>query len=99
PMIKNRCWLIGLSLLFSARVHAQDLIYIDPNPKTGTSAAVVVADSLPLIHTEQVYSGEYRAKLEEILDSALDKLDHVLKVAGSSLDQVVKLNFVHVGNK
>lgn len=58
---------------------------IDPGPKSGTSAAVIVADSVPLVHTQQV--------LMQTPDAS-KSLQAILKNAGTSLDRAVKLNFV-----
>jgi enamine deaminase RidA (YjgF/YER057c/UK114 family) len=77
---------------------------IDSDPQTGTSRAVVVGN-VPLVHTEQFGTKELPAgiakpklddpqKIAEHLASSIAELTAVLQVAGSSLAQVVKFNFV-----
>lgn len=69
-------------------------------PTGGSSAAVVVASSLPLAHTAQVLpldrDGKVIAPGQIAVQTAatLDSLDAVLRAAQSSLDQAVKVNVV-----
>lgn len=84
--------LILASSLIASSADAQ-LRYIDPNPKTGSSAAVVVPDSTPLAHTAQFLTSEStaRAQLDDLLrqiDSAMP-MEHLRDKPG-----LVKLNFV-----
>src|SRR5438067_12994687 len=69
----------------------KDIEQIDPQPKLGTSAAVIVADSVPLVHTQQLLVEGLHAKY---IQSASRHLHAILQAAGSSLDRIVKLNFV-----
>lgn len=77
---------------------------IDSDPQTGMSRAVVVGN-VPLVHTELFGTKELPAtiakpklddsqKIAEHLASSIAELTAVLQVAGSSLAQVVKFNFV-----
>jgi len=68
-----------------------DVEHIDPHPKAGTSAAVVVADSVPLVHTQQFLIGKLDA---EQMKSVGVRLQTILTKAGSSIDRIVKVNFV-----
>lgn len=69
---------------------------IDPNPRTGSSAAVVVGN-VALVHTTQllpvnddgtIAGTEAATQFEHVLD----RLDETLLATGSGLAQVVKLN-------
>jgi len=71
--------------------------HIDPNPDTGTAAAVVV-ENVPLVHTAQflpldaqgkiVGKGDAAAQIERVLAN----LSAALAESRSSLDRVVKVN-------
>src|SRR5687767_2968662 len=90
-----------LHLIFAGMLSAlqgtdpSDAEHINPDPKHGTSAAVVVADSVPLVHTRQVLAPEPG---EKALQGVVQQLKAVLKDAGSSLDRVVKLNFIQTSD-
>jgi enamine deaminase RidA (YjgF/YER057c/UK114 family) len=71
-----------------------DVEHIDPQPKGGVSAAVIVPDSVPLVHTQQVFVPALEAGSKERVQVAVKRLETTLKKAGSSLDRIVKLNFV-----
>src|SRR5262245_49128831 len=68
-----------------------------PNNELGTSLAVSV-DAMPLAHTAQVLPLDSAGKIVggdkagAQTAAALENLDQVLRAAGSSLQQVVKLN-------
>jgi enamine deaminase RidA (YjgF/YER057c/UK114 family) len=74
-----------------------DLRYVDPNPATGTSGAVVVGEA-PLAHTAQLLpldaKGNVVGKGEAAVqaEAVLDNLTAALGEARSGLDWVVKLN-------
>lgn len=70
---------------------ASEAKLIDPNPKTGTAAAVVV-DNMPLVHTEQIAIAG-AASFELQVSGLIDALDNQLRGTGTALDSVVKLNF------
>jgi len=76
---------------FSQAVGRSDMDHIDPQPKAGTSAAVIVTDSVPLVHTRQILVKDLDLMQMEI---ASQRLQAILQDAGSSLDRIVKLNFV-----
>lgn len=90
---------VGLSVAFAVPAEADDseLRYIEPNAKTGSSAAVVVGD-VPLVQTDQIFSSANVAgdvdpvSVEQQIQSLFGKLDSVLKRGGSGLDRSVKLN-------
>ena len=71
---------------------------IEPDAKTGSSAAVVVGD-VPLVQTDQVFSAAIvegdvdPASVEQQIEGLFRKLETVLKTAGSGLDRSVKLDF------
>lgn len=76
---------------------------IESDPVTGTSAAVIVGD-VPLVHTWQVGVDAKKnsdtippaddvAQITIDLKAAIEELTPLLRSAGSSLQQVVKLNF------
>ena len=80
--------LLLFAVFASVATHARaDVEHIEPDAKANRSAAVVVADSVPLVHTRQVLA-QADAK------TAVGQLDAILKQAGSSLHRIVKLNFV-----
>src|SRR5687768_13248844 len=65
-----------------------------PNPKTGSSRAVVVGD-VPLIHTAQTLgsltqNGSLPAKMLAGVGGCIRALESQLAVVGSTLDDVVK---------
>ena len=76
---------------FSQTGNRSDTEHIDSQPNAGTSAAVIVADSVPLIHTQQILAEDSEAKP---VQSVRKRLQAILNDAGSSLDRMVKLNFV-----
>lgn len=90
-----------LPLLVSPDLHAE-LQYVEPDSKTGTSAAVIVGDQ-PLVHTTQVLppvsgSPDFEADPNTQVRQVLNRLDRLLRTAGSGLDRTVKLN-VYVAEK
>ena len=93
-------WTLGVLLPFgSAPAVAQtQLQYVDSDPTTGNSAAVVVADS-PLIHTAQLLPTGESGKIvstgdvEGQIDRLFERLESVLRRAGGRMDLLVKLNF------
>lgn len=79
----------GILLSFQGTPY-NDVEHIDSASKNGTSSALIVADSVPLVHTQQILvQGS-----TESLPAAVLRLDGLLKKADSSLDRIVKLNFV-----
>ncbi|MDA1248854.1 MAG: DUF1080 domain-containing protein [Planctomycetota bacterium] len=86
----------SLLLLLVAPALQADLHYVEPDSKTGTSAAVIVGDQ-PLVHTTQVLppafgSPEFEADSNKQVRQVLDRLDRLLRTAASGLDCTVKLN-------
>src|SRR5262245_44110905 len=65
-----------------------DVEHIDARPKAGTAAAVVVPDAVPLVHTQQILATDGKPA------ATAKRLAAVLAQAGSSIDRIVKLNFV-----
>ena len=88
-----RQWLFGGVLLVS--LHSK---FVEPDPATGTSVAVVVDEDASLVHTAQVLPLNRRGKLvpaTNVVRQAnvvLENLEAILKSAGSGLAQTVKLN-------
>jgi len=78
----------GFLLSFQAGARA-DVEHIDPVPKGGVSAAVIVPDSAPLVHTRQIM-----ARSNDDFPATIKQLETILKNAGSSLERIVKLNFI-----
>ncbi len=81
--------ILGLALLIFPVLGYQgperiEVEHIDP--KAGVSSAVIVPNSAPLVHTQQF--------MADTLEPAVKRLETVLRDAGSSLDRIVKLNFV-----
>lgn len=74
----------------------KDLQIIDPRP--GSAAAVVVVDSVPLVHTTQL-TDSGKGSVEDRLRRSFKELDDLLKQADSSPDRLVKLNFVVASDK
>jgi len=85
-------------LLWSTAVSAADLPrLIEPDPSSGSSAAVVVGD-WPLVHTAQILPASLAANAPapaaaQQVEQVLDQLDEVLSAADSSLAKAIKLNF------
>jgi enamine deaminase RidA (YjgF/YER057c/UK114 family) len=77
---------------------AADPQVIEPNPKTGQSLAVRVPAG-PLVHTGQIAPlgpSVVPTPPEDQVREAFARLDSILRTAGSSLKQAVKLNvYVH----
>jgi enamine deaminase RidA (YjgF/YER057c/UK114 family) len=71
-----------------------DVEHIDPQPNGSVSAAVIVPGSVPLVHTQQVFVQGLEAGSKEHVKAAVKRLETTLKKAGSSLDCIVKINFV-----
>lgn len=63
---------------------------IEPQPKSGSSLAVVVKD-FPLVHTTQIFP-EVTASPDGQIVQVLKRLEELLKPAGADLASVVKLN-------
>lgn len=96
----QRRFVVRLTLLMSFALAAAsalqaELKYVEADSKTGSSAAVIVGDQ-PLIHTTQllpkVTGAESEADANQQIRQLLDRLQRLLKSAGSGLDQTVKLN-------
>jgi enamine deaminase RidA (YjgF/YER057c/UK114 family) len=91
-----------LALASSGWLHGADLPkYLQSDPGTGTSQAVVVGD-WPLAHTAWFLAGDADQPLPEGVEAqfhaVLDRLDQALAQSGSSLQRIVKLN-VYVGRR
>src|SRR5262245_33759150 len=89
----RRCLFLAVVVGLSAPPVRAQVRYIDPDPKTGTSAAVVVPDSMPLLHTAQFLTSERtgRAQLKHLL-AQIDRafpIEHL-----RDKPTLVKLNFV-----
>ena len=69
-----------------------DLQAIDPNPKSGSSAAVVVGD-LPLVHTEQLFAPASLASADAAVEDLFRRMSDLLETAGTSLQRVVRWHF------
>lgn len=83
-------------VLFAASTLQAELQYVEPDSKTGSSAAVVVGDQ-PLIHTTQLLStisatSESNTDPKQQIHELLDRLDRLLRSAKSGLQRTVKLN-------
>ena len=67
---------------------------IEPDPHTGTSAAVVIGDR-PLMHTKQIMLEEAatNSPADDQIKDVLERLNAILSANGSGLEQVAKLNF------
>jgi enamine deaminase RidA (YjgF/YER057c/UK114 family) len=84
-----RAWyLLIVFSLSAAPAAAAQLHCIDPNPATGSSAAVVVPDSAALLHTRQIFVKDIAE-----LSHSLAMLHEVLAKDGVPKADVVKLNF------
>lgn len=83
---------IGISMSLSLAV-AEPPKIIEPQAKTGSALAVVV-DSVPLVHTTQVFPLPASVPTEpaEQVRQAFGRLEETLKSAGSGSNQIVKLN-------
>lgn len=94
--------LVGLLSVFAfaAPAGAEDspLQYVEPNAKTGSSAAVVVGD-VPLVQTDQLFSSPKLPgdvdplAVEQQIEKLVEQLDATLEAADSGLSRTVKLNF------
>lgn len=103
PPIPLRLTLLAAGFLsaFSPSLAAEPLRCIEPDAALGSSAAVVVGD-VPLLHTDQLVAisahdttgpNSRPPDAETQVAGLLDQLTRILKSAGSSLSQSVKLNF------
>ncbi len=72
-----------------------DTQLIEPQAKAGISAAVVVADAVPLVHTRQIYAEGLDAKA---VQAASGRLQKALQNADASLEHIIKLNFIMTGD-
>lgn len=87
-----RRWLmIVLFASFAGPVAAET--FIDPRAD-GTSAAVVVPDHLPLLHTSQLASADTKLPTDARIALLFEEMGKLLKEHGSGLDRVVKINAV-----
>jgi enamine deaminase RidA (YjgF/YER057c/UK114 family)/dienelactone hydrolase len=79
-----------------------ELRFIDPDPATGSSRAVMVGD-VPLVHTAQVLAtnstGQVvgKGRAAEQIEQVLRNLATDLAASGSGIDHVAKLNVVASG--
>src|SRR5687768_15907944 len=72
---------------------AQPIHHVESNPRTGTSAAVLV-DDVPLLHTTQIFAAaDERKGAEEQVQSLFARLEMELKYSSAGFTDVVKLNF------
>jgi len=96
-MYTHRVALVALLALVATNAGAQTvgIEHIDPHAKRNDSAAVIVPDAAPLVHTEQIL---VRSTATKDLASVAERLRIILKNAGSSVDRIVKINFVMTDN-
>src|SRR5687768_7820334 len=64
--------------------------FIEPRAD-GMSAAVVVPESLPLLHTRQILPDNPQASAQDQAANLLDQLDKLLRGRGSELERAVKI--------
>lgn len=84
--------LLFTGLLLGQSKNVADVEHIDH--KGGVSAAVVVSEFLPLVHTQQILAPNAVGKGNGVLEETVERLRSILKKSGSSLDRIVKLNFI-----
>lgn len=97
PCLVACAWiLLGIGTTGARGQAPVDVEHIDPQAKAGTAAAVIVADSPPLVHTRQIFGDGLDAKS---IEAVRKRLQTILHDAGSSLDRIVKLNFVMTGDE
>jgi enamine deaminase RidA (YjgF/YER057c/UK114 family) len=91
-IVKLVCTVITMNLCSSLPA-AEPPKFVEPQPKTGSSLAVVV-DSAPLAHTTQILplSNSSPTEPAEQVRQAFGRLEEILKSAGSTTSQIVKLN-------
>lgn len=90
---------LALALLMSASLASgqSPLTYLDPQPASGASLAVVVPD-VALVHTAQLLPMDAAGRVQHAGDASaqagflLDELDKVLQQAGSSQANLVRLH-------
>lgn len=97
----NRLSVIGIVCVVAVghQVIAGDarLIYINPDPQTGSSRAVLVGD-VPLVHTTQVFpQAANAADAPAQCDSVLNTLSAVLESVESGMDRIVRLHVYAAG--
>jgi enamine deaminase RidA (YjgF/YER057c/UK114 family) len=89
--------LAGLSFLLAARLQDPHLEYVEPDPSTGISKAVVVREAA-LAHTSQMFPVDESGRVEGIddpdrqIERVFERLSLALKNAGSSLDRAVRIH-------
>lgn len=82
-----------LSMGCASFLRAQSIHPIESNPRTGSAAAVLV-DDVPLLHTTQIFAAaDERKTLDEQVDGLFARLEMELKYNSAALTDVVKLNF------
>jgi enamine deaminase RidA (YjgF/YER057c/UK114 family) len=97
-MLQNAPFLLALSLVAAAPPAPGDTprrLRVDPDRAGAT--AVVVPSAVPLVHTAQVLPVDDQGRpVPEAaqVGAALDRLDAVLKAAGSDVSRVVRLHVV-----
>ena len=81
----------------TSRAQSPDIQYAQTSRLKGSSDAVIVKN-VPLVHTSQIFSLDKRGKfvfkdeLQKQIGQIFGNLSKALKIADSSIDQVVKLN-------
>lgn len=93
---------LALGVCAAGFAGAQELRFLHSDPDAGLSQAVVVPDA-PLVHTAQLWpiSADGTLAADDVLtqfDQLWSNLSAVLVAAGSSTEQLVKLNFYTAGD-
>jgi enamine deaminase RidA (YjgF/YER057c/UK114 family) len=78
---------------------AQSIRHVESNPRTGSSAAVLV-DDIPLLHTTQIFAAvDDRGNLDQQVESLFARLETELKYSNATISDLVKLNFYAASNE
>ncbi len=93
-------WAFAAAILstFCVWAQAQPIRHVESNPRTGSSAAVLV-DDVPLLHTTQIFAAaDERQSVEAQVEGMFARLEMELKYSGVALSDAVKLNFYVASN-
>ncbi|WP_169977000.1 RidA family protein [Tautonia rosea] len=91
------CAMIALAIGSFATASQPDVRFIQPDPKQGLSAAVVVPAETALVFSTQVVgpeSEEPGTAPDSLVAEVFDRLDAMLQAGGSGLDRAVRLHVV-----
>jgi enamine deaminase RidA (YjgF/YER057c/UK114 family) len=96
PLTVHRLSQILLILLILSKTSASPaplpgLTSFEPDPATGTSTAIIVADQ-PLAYTSQLLPSDTKTDAASQAKQVLQNLDRVLKAKGSGTRNIAKLN-------